>query len=81
MTLSNFPANIYLFNANNRNARKRCKNTFKVNNKNTFSSVSIVNFEQVNVSWVILISLYSEGVYLLNISTFTHSSIKLSYFS
>ena len=36
MTLSNFPANIYLFNANNRNARKRCKNTFKVNNKNTF---------------------------------------------
>ena len=48
----------------------------KLTIKTPFSSVSIVNFEQVNVSWVILISLYSEGVYLLNISTFTHSSIK-----
>ena len=53
----------------------------KLTIKTPFSSVSIVNFEQVNVSWVILISLYPEGVYLLNISTFTHSSIKLSYFS
>ena len=53
----------------------------KLTIKTPFSSVSIVNFEQVNVSWVILISLYSEGVHLLNISTFTHSSIKLSYFS
>ena len=48
----------------------------KLTIKTPFSSVSIYNFEQVNVSWVILISLYSEGVYLLNISTFTHSSIK-----
>ena len=53
----------------------------KLTIKTPFSNVSIVNFEQVNVSWVILISLYPEGVYLLNISTFTHSSIKLSYFS
>ena len=48
----------------------------KLTIKTPFSSVSIVNFEQVNVSCVILISLYSEGVYLLNISTFTHLSIK-----
>ena len=57
------PANIYLFKVNNRN--NRCEkykmwNMFKVNSKNTrttsltyftpFSSVSIVDFEQVNVS-------------------------------
>ena len=53
----------------------------KLTIKTPFLSVSIVNFEQVNVSWVILISLHFAGVYLLNISTFTHSSIKLSNFS
>ena len=29
-----YPANIYLFKVNNRNTRKRCKNMFKVKNKN-----------------------------------------------
>ena len=59
-----FPANIYLFTVNKGNTGKRCK-IFKVNNKNTkttsimsylasFSSASIVDFEHVNVSWVIL---------------------------
>ena len=55
-------ANIYLLTLNNRNTRNKCKNMFKVNNKNTrttsitvtwfFSSVSIVDFEKVNVSYI-----------------------------
>ena len=56
---TNNPANIYLFKVNNRNTIKRCKiwNMFKVNNKNTFTyfpSVSIVDFEKVNVSRVFI---------------------------
>ena len=59
-----YPANIYLLKVNNRNSRKRCEIcsmksfwcfycwlwtyfTF-------FSTVSIVDFEQENVSWVLL---------------------------
>ena len=49
------PANIYLFNFNNRNARKRCeicsKQSKHQNNLNDVNSVSLVDFEQVNVSW------------------------------
>ena len=59
-----FSANIYLFKVNKRNTGKRCK-IFEVNDENTkttsvmsylssFSSASIVDFEHVNVSWVIL---------------------------
>ena len=60
------PANIYLFKVNNRNTRKRCKLCSKSTTKTPsfwcfivnlnmftlFSSVSVVDLEQVNVSWV-----------------------------
>ena len=58
----NYPANIYLFKVNNRNTRKRyeiypnlIKNIRTVSMKSfscftPFSSVSVVDFEQVNVS-------------------------------
>ena len=58
------PANIYLFKINNRNTRKRCEICSKLTIKSperrhwltlnifhTFFCVSVVNFEQVNVSW------------------------------
>ena len=41
--------NIYLFKVNNRNNRKRCEAYFT-----SFSSNSIVDFEQVNVNWVMI---------------------------
>ena len=63
------PANIYLFKVNNRNTRKRCEMCSKLKTKTledvndvvlvfqlltlNISSVPIVNFEQVNVSWVL----------------------------
>ena len=60
------PANIYLFNVNNRNTRKRCEICSKLTIQTPerrqtlfllltyftyFSSASIINFEQVNASW------------------------------
>ena len=59
------PANIYLFKVKNRNTRKRSEICSKLTIKSTerrqrrrfycyftpFSSVSIIDFEQVNVSW------------------------------
>ena len=63
----NYPINIYLFKVNIRNTRKRCKicskltinpaniYLFKVNNGNIFHTffptVSLVEFEQVTLSW------------------------------
>ena len=49
--LHNYPANIYLFKINNRNTRKRFL-LLTLNNFTPFSSVPIVDFEQVNVSRV-----------------------------
>ena len=66
-----YPANIYLFKVNNRNTRKRwnmlkvskktserchwrCSGVFIVNFE-PFSSVSLVDFEQVNVGWIIIL--------------------------
>ena len=46
-----YPANIYRFKVNNRNTRKGCEIFSKLTIK-TFSSASIVDFEQENVSWV-----------------------------
>ena len=40
--------NIYLLKVNDRNTGNGCE-MFSVNNKNFFSSVSFVDFEQVNV--------------------------------
>ena len=55
----NFPVNIYLFKVNNRNSRKSCEICSKLTIKapeqpyfTPFSTVSIVDFEQVNVGWV-----------------------------
>ena len=62
----NIPANIYLPKVKNRSMRNKVWNMFKVNNKDTrttsmtlltlnifhtFSSVSVGDFGQVNVSW------------------------------
>ena len=44
-----YSANIYLFKVNNRNTRKRCKICSKLTIK---TSISIVEFEQINVNWV-----------------------------
>ena len=61
----NFPANIYFFKVNNRNPRKRCEICSKLTLKhqNDVSDVvllflllimlTIVDFDQVNVSWFI----------------------------
>ena len=56
------PANIYLFKVNNRNSRKKKWNMLKVDVLvflslsifHTFFSVSIVDFEQVNISCVFI---------------------------
>ena len=51
LTISN-QANIYLFSVNDRNTRKRCEICSELAIKtpeHTFSSVSIADFEQVNV--------------------------------
>ena len=61
------PANIYLYKFNNRNTRKRCERCSKLTIKTPelrhwrrpgvfidftpFSSVSIVHFEHINLSW------------------------------
>ena len=52
------PAGNYMFKVNNRNTRIRCEIFSKLKNKDTrttsltsCSSVSIVNFEQVNAGW------------------------------
>ena len=43
-------ANMYLFKVTNRNIRERCKICSRLTIKTHFSSTSIVDFEQVNVS-------------------------------
>ena len=65
------PANIYLLKVvNNRKTRKRCKIFSKLRIKNSefehilyffISSVSNVDFEQVNVSWGICFTLFSSA--------------------
>ena len=48
-----FSTKTYLFKVNNMNTRKSCETLFKVNKKNTrTTSVSIIDFEQANASWV-----------------------------
>ena len=43
-----------MFRVNNRSTRKRCEICAKLTIKTAFPSVSIVDFEQVNVSWVMI---------------------------
>ena len=49
-----FPVGVYIFKVNNRNIRTRCLycKRFFILYFTTCSSVSIVNFKQVNVDWV-----------------------------
>ena len=61
--VSSYPANIYLFRVNDRNMEKGVK-MFKVSDEDTrttsvtyftpFSSVSIVDIEQVNFCWLVM---------------------------
>ena len=73
-----FPAGIYLLKVNNRNTRTRCEICSKLTintPERRHSSVSIVNFEQVNAGWVccdqpviiatICIQIYSESSFSL----------------
>ena len=62
--VKHYPANIFLFEVNNRNTRERCevcsKLTIKTQERRQwtyftpFSNVSIVELEQANISWVIV---------------------------
>ena len=53
-----YPPNISLFKVNNKNTRKRCEIWTKLTIKTAerrpspFSSVFIVDFEEINVSWI-----------------------------
>ena len=51
-------ANVYRFKVNIKNTRKRCQICFKVNNKETgttlLTNASIIDFEQVKIIWKIL---------------------------
>ena len=65
-----YPANIFLHTVNYRNTRKRCEICSKLTIKTPertyftpFSSVSIVAFEQVKVSWISY--LLKELIYLI----------------
>ena len=72
---ANYPANIYLFKVNNRNTRKRCEICSKLTIKHQndelwthftpFSSVSFVDFEQVNISWVVFMIQINDKKYLM----------------
>ena len=44
------PANIYLFKVNNRNTRRMHEIGSKLTIKTPFSSVSVIDFERLNVS-------------------------------
>ena len=57
----NYPDNIYLFKVNNRDTRKRCGICSELTIKTyftPFASISVVEFEQVNVSWVTTIIMW-----------------------
>ena len=47
--LNEYPANIYLFEAINRNTRKKEWNMFKVNNKNTRGVVLVLLLLTLNI--------------------------------
>ena len=48
-----YPVGIYMFKINSKNTRARCEICSKLTNKDSVSSVSIVNFEHVIVDWVL----------------------------
>ena len=91
------PANIYLFNINKRNTRERCEICSKLTTKTlvfllltlnifyTFSSVSVVNFEEVHKDVIgnILCSLFQRCWYAQYFSTLEHwqSRFYHSYFT
>ena len=53
-----YPAGIYMFKVINRNTRTRCETCPKLTNLAPCTSVSIVNFEQVNAGWVNMTLVY-----------------------
>ena len=62
------PANICLFKLNNKNPRKRCEICSKLTIKTSErcqrrQSVSLVDFEQVNVSWGALLENFDACLY------------------
>ena len=66
-TVDRYPLNIYLFNVNNRNTIKGMKDVqsqwrstifLSLNIFHTFFCVSVVDFEQVNVSWVLITEMW-----------------------
>ena len=59
-----YPANTYLFKVNNKNTRNRCETCSKLT---PFSTASIVDSGQVNVSWVRGIFLSTDEVKYRNI--------------
>ena len=79
-----FPANTYLFKVKNKNTKKRYEICLKLTIKtperrqlwtyfSPFSNVSIVDFEQINISWVSLALLTKNYLYF----TFNETSIQL----
>ena len=50
-TFSSIPVWNYMIKVNNRNSRTRCKILLTFNIFQPCSSISIVNFEQVNIGW------------------------------
>ena len=63
-----FPANIYLFKVNYKNTTTRCEICSKLTIKNTrTTSLTIVYFEQVNVSWILIGYPRSNGEIFLHI--------------
>ena len=63
-----FPANIYLFKLKNKDIRKRCEIHSKLAIKIPFSTVCIIDFEQVNVAG--FVATFSEHILLNNIHCF-----------
>ena len=47
------PVGIYMFKVDNRNTRTRCEMCSKLTIKTPCSSVSVVNFKQVNADWAV----------------------------
>ena len=73
LVLMSFPANIYLFKVNNKDIEKTVQSHSGVffltlNIFQHFLGVSMFNFEQVNVSWVLDTVTLEESYYLNSFS-------------
>ena len=71
------PANISLFKVNSKNTRKTFEICSKLTIKTPFSCISIVHFEQVNVSWVLVfctsaVDQWKSRTIFIKMKTFTN---------